>query len=101
MFNKEIIVKDRKSIYIAKSDFEKLNELKKRLYKHNISYALHYVMSKVNYNIIEYAEVEETDRQLISIEADLCKTLSLIKLEHNVKSMASVISSILKNYKEN
>ena len=100
MFNKEIVVKDRRSIYIAKSDFEKLNELKKRLYKHNISCALHHVMSKVNYNIIEYAEVEETDRQLISIETDLCKTLSLIKLEHNVKSMASVVNNILKNYKE-
>lgn len=99
MFNKDIIVKDRKSIYIEKSDFKRLNEIKKMLSKHNISHALNYVMNKVNYNLIDYTETKETDKQLISIEADLYKTLMLIKLERNVKSIASVVNSILKNYK--
>lgn len=100
MFNKSVIVKNRKSICIFNSDYDKLRRIADKLSKHNISLALQHVIDKVNCNLIDYNISKNDEMTMIVIESELHQLLMQIKITKKIKTIAIVVSSILNGYKE-
>ena len=98
MFDKSKIIHQPKYVAIFKKDYNKLRQLKEMFHFHNINATIKQALKSISYDSLDYSEQYNDKTHLITLDAETYKLLFTFKINHNLKSIASIIHVILNKW---